>query len=131
LQLALKLTSSDSTDRTTFQLACHNTKSPLYLNCQLTTTTKMFQRSMFRAVPRLMRSPAMQRRFASTENQFIKEREAVKEHAAATTGAFDKSLSIPVSKGQLRNYRFWINQFADFSTFCRALAQDLHLVSLS
>ncbi|KAF7535915.1 hypothetical protein G7054_g4943 [Neopestalotiopsis clavispora] len=50
----------------------------------------MFQRSMFRAVPRLMRSPAMQRRFASTENQFIKEREAVKEHAAATTELWRK-----------------------------------------
>lgn len=49
---------------------------------------KMFAQRFTRAVPRLsaqLRTP-MQRRFASTENAFIKEREAVKEHAGATTG---------------------------------------------
>ncbi|KAI4591500.1 Cytochrome c oxidase subunit 6A, mitochondrial [Pestalotiopsis sp. 9143b] len=48
----------------------------------------MFAQRFTRAVPRLsaqLRTP-MQRRFASTENAFIKEREAVKEHAGATTG---------------------------------------------
>ena len=51
-------------------------------------------RQMLRGAPRVgaqLRSPAVrqtvQRRFASTENAFVKEREAVKEHAAATTGA--------------------------------------------
>lgn len=51
-------------------------------------------RQMLRGAPRVgaqLRNPAIrqavQRRFASTENAFVKEREAVKEHAAATTGA--------------------------------------------
>jgi cytochrome c oxidase subunit 6a len=54
-------------------------------------------RQMLRqAAPRLsaqLRAPVMrnvvQRRFASsTENNFVKEREAVKEHAAGSTGMF-------------------------------------------
>ncbi|KAI0020625.1 mitochondrial cytochrome c oxidase subunit VIa [Xylariomycetidae sp. FL0641] len=57
------------------------------------------QRQLFRAVPRLsaqLRAPVfrstLQRRLASTggENQFIKEREAVKHHAAATTELWRK-----------------------------------------
>jgi cytochrome c oxidase subunit 6a len=52
------------------------------------------QRQIFRAAPRVaaqLRAPALrvtplQRRLASTENAFIKEREAVKAHASATTG---------------------------------------------
>lgn len=45
-----------------------------------------------RAAPRFLRSPAVQRRFMSSpapkagENAFVKERQAVKEHAAGTTG---------------------------------------------
>ncbi|KAI0393367.1 mitochondrial cytochrome c oxidase subunit VIa [Xylariaceae sp. FL0594] len=55
------------------------------------------QRQLFRAAPRLtaqLRSPVLrstiQRRFASTENQFIKEREAVREHAKHTTELWRK-----------------------------------------
>lgn len=50
------------------------------------------QRQIMRSAPRFLRSPAVQRRFMSSpapkagENAFIKEREAVKEHAAGTTG---------------------------------------------
>ena len=40
--------------------------------------------AQMRAAP-VLRS-VIQRRFASTENQFIKERQAIKEHAAGTTG---------------------------------------------
>ncbi|KAH6651770.1 putative cytochrome c oxidase subunit VIa [Truncatella angustata] len=47
-----------------------------------------------RNVTRAVRSPVMrsvmQRRLASTENAFIKERQAVKEHAAATTDLWRK-----------------------------------------
>lgn len=53
------------------------------------------QRLISQAAPRLsaqLRNTAfrgnVQRRLASTENAFVKEREAVKEHAAATTGAY-------------------------------------------
>ena len=53
------------------------------------------QRQIFQAAPRLsaqLRNTAfrgnVQRRLASTENAFVKEREAVKEHATATTGAY-------------------------------------------
>ncbi|KAK6956190.1 hypothetical protein Daesc_001463 [Daldinia eschscholtzii] len=58
----------------------------------------VFQRQLLRATPRLATQlraansttpvfrSALQRRMASTENAFIKERQAVKEHAAATTG---------------------------------------------
>lgn len=56
------------------------------------------QRQIFKAAPRLsaqLRNTAfrgnVQRRLASTENAFVKEREAVKEHAAATTGAYTSS----------------------------------------
>lgn len=50
------------------------------------------QRQILRSAPRFLRSPAVQRRFMSSpapkagENAFIKEREAVKHHAAGTTG---------------------------------------------
>lgn len=51
------------------------------------------QRQILRAAPRLtaqLRSPVLrstiQRRFASTENQFIKERVAAEEHARHTSG---------------------------------------------
>lgn len=50
------------------------------------------QRQIMRSAPRFLRSPAVQRRFMSSpapkagENAFIKEREAVKHHAAGTTG---------------------------------------------
>lgn len=50
------------------------------------------QRQIMRSAPRFLRSPAVQRRFMSSpapkagENAFVKEREAVKEHAAGTTG---------------------------------------------
>ncbi|KAI1851928.1 hypothetical protein JX265_008267 [Neoarthrinium moseri] len=51
------------------------------------------QRQMLRAAAQL-RNPAVrsavQRRFASTENAFIKERQAVKEHAQATTELWRK-----------------------------------------
>ncbi|KAI0204256.1 cytochrome c oxidase, subunit VIa [Astrocystis sublimbata] len=57
----------------------------------------VFQRQILRATPRLaaqLRAPAVrntiQRRLASTENQFIKEREAVKHHAAGTTELWRK-----------------------------------------
>jgi cytochrome c oxidase subunit 6a len=57
--------------------------------------TMFAQRQITRAVPRLtaqLRNPAVrstiQRRLASTENAFVKERAAVKEHAADTTGGF-------------------------------------------
>lgn len=46
------------------------------------------QRQIVRAAPRLtaqLRAQA-QRRFASTETEFVRERRAVKEHARATTG---------------------------------------------
>ncbi|KAI1650989.1 mitochondrial cytochrome c oxidase subunit VIa [Daldinia loculata] len=59
------------------------------------------QRQLLRATPRLASQlraanttpvfrSALQRRFASTENAFIKERQAVKEHAAATTELWRK-----------------------------------------
>lgn len=57
------------------------------------------QRQIMRSAPRFLRSPAVQRRFMSSpapkagENAFIKEREAVKHHAAGTTG---ESLRGPV-----------------------------------
>ncbi|KAI0886229.1 mitochondrial cytochrome c oxidase subunit VIa [Annulohypoxylon maeteangense] len=62
----------------------------------------MFQRQILRATPRLsaqLRSPVLrstlQRRFASTEtktteNAFVKERQAVKDHASATTELWRK-----------------------------------------
>ncbi|KAI1211924.1 mitochondrial cytochrome c oxidase subunit VIa [Annulohypoxylon truncatum] len=62
----------------------------------------MFQRQILRATPRLsaqLRSPVLrstlQRRLASTEaktteNAFVKERQAVKEHASATTELWRK-----------------------------------------
>ncbi|KAI1814576.1 cytochrome c oxidase, subunit VIa [Poronia punctata] len=57
----------------------------------------LFQRSILRATPGLtaqLRSPVIrstiQRRLASTENQFIKERQAVEEHAAATADLWRK-----------------------------------------
>jgi hypothetical protein len=36
----------------------------------------------------------VQRRLASTENSFIKERQAVKEHAASSTGTLDGHLGL-------------------------------------
>ncbi|KAK6068897.1 cytochrome c oxidase subunit [Seiridium cupressi] len=55
------------------------------------------QRQILRAAPRVsaqLRAPAMrsvmQRRLASTENAFVKERQAVKEHAAGTTELWRK-----------------------------------------
>ncbi|KAI1483430.1 hypothetical protein K445DRAFT_318126 [Daldinia sp. EC12] len=61
----------------------------------------VFQRQLLRATPRLATQlraanstpvfrSALQRRMASTENAFIKERQAVKEHAAATTELWRK-----------------------------------------
>ncbi|KAI0385006.1 mitochondrial cytochrome c oxidase subunit VIa [Hypomontagnella monticulosa] len=60
----------------------------------------MLQRSLLRATPRLTAQlraantpvfrSALQRRLASTENAFVKERQAVKEHAAATTELWRK-----------------------------------------
>ncbi|KAI1437012.1 putative cytochrome c oxidase subunit VIa [Xylaria sp. CBS 124048] len=54
-------------------------------------------RQIVRAVPRAtaqLRAPVVrstiQRRFASTENQFVKERREIKEHAAATTELWRK-----------------------------------------
>jgi cytochrome c oxidase subunit 6a len=46
------------------------------------------QRQLARAVPRASAQlrTTMQRRLASTENAFIRERREVKEHAAGTTG---------------------------------------------
>lgn len=37
---------------------------------------------------------AVQRRLASTDNAFIREREAVKDHAAATTGQYHRQLML-------------------------------------
>ncbi|KAI0130077.1 cytochrome c oxidase-like protein [Xylariales sp. AK1849] len=55
------------------------------------------QRQILRAAPRLtaqLRNPVfrstLQRRFASTENAFVKERQAVKDHAGATTELWRK-----------------------------------------
>ncbi|KAI8623378.1 cytochrome c oxidase-like protein [Xylariaceae sp. FL1651] len=55
------------------------------------------QRQLLRAAPRLtaqLRAPAfrstLQRRLASTENQFVKERQAVKEHAGASADLWRK-----------------------------------------
>ncbi|KAI3398623.1 hypothetical protein diail_8971 [Diaporthe ilicicola] len=54
------------------------------------------QRQILRSAPRFLRSPAVQRRFMSSpapkagENAFIKEREAVKHHAAGTTELWKK-----------------------------------------
>lgn len=86
-------------------LNCPNPSSPseypLPKQSSLSTPTpssspeppKMFpQRQILRSAPRFLRSPAVQRRFMSSpapkagENAFVKEREAVKEHAAGTTG---------------------------------------------
>ncbi|KAI1115528.1 cytochrome c oxidase, subunit VIa [Nemania sp. NC0429] len=57
----------------------------------------VFQRQLFRATPRLtaqLRAPAVrstiQRRLASTENQFIKEREGAKHHAEGTADLWRK-----------------------------------------
>ncbi|KAI0521104.1 cytochrome c oxidase, subunit VIa [Xylaria bambusicola] len=57
----------------------------------------VFQRSILRATPRLaaqLRAPAVrstiQRRLASTENKFVKEREGIKHHAASTTELWRK-----------------------------------------
>ncbi|KAI2620553.1 COX6A-domain-containing protein [Hypoxylon sp. NC1633] len=60
----------------------------------------LHQRQILRATPRLAAQlraantpvfrSAMQRRLASTENAFIKERQAVKEHASATTELWRK-----------------------------------------
>jgi len=56
------------------------------------------QRQILRSAPRFLRSPAVQRRFMSSpapkagENAFIKEREAVKHHAAGTTGESSRGL---------------------------------------
>lgn len=50
------------------------------------------QRQIMRSAPRFLRSRPVQRRFMSSpapkagENAFVKERQAVKEHAAGTTG---------------------------------------------
>ncbi|KAI1161445.1 cytochrome c oxidase, subunit VIa [Nemania serpens] len=57
----------------------------------------VFQRQILRATPRLaaqLRAPAVrstiQRRLASTENQFVKERQAVQDHAAGTSELWRK-----------------------------------------
>ncbi|KAI1405147.1 cytochrome c oxidase-like protein [Hypoxylon fuscum] len=57
----------------------------------------MFQRQLLRATAQLRAAnvnpvfrSALQRRFASTENAFIKERQAVKDHAGATTELWRK-----------------------------------------
>ncbi|KAL0776679.1 hypothetical protein CaCOL14_007964 [Colletotrichum acutatum] len=65
--------------------------SPLHQYLQNTT----MQRQLLSAAARAARAPAVrstvQRRFASTtENAFIKEREAAKHHAAQTTGLWRK-----------------------------------------
>ncbi|KAI0172741.1 mitochondrial cytochrome c oxidase subunit VIa [Hypoxylon sp. FL1284] len=55
-----------------------------------------FQQQLLRATPRLTarlgaaNRSVLQRRLASTENAFVKERQAVKEHAAATTELWRK-----------------------------------------
>lgn len=55
-----------------------------------------FTRAATRATAQL-RAPA-QRRFASTQNEFIKERQHIKEHAAGTTG---ESTTDDIELGQL------------------------------
>jgi hypothetical protein len=59
-----------------------------------TTATMNASRQVTRNVPRFatqLRTP-IQRRFASTaENEFIKERQHVKEHAKETTGEFGRA----------------------------------------
>lgn len=88
----------------------------------------MFAQRFTRAVPRLsaqLRTP-MQRRFASTENAFIKEREAVKEHAGATTGT--SCTAATLGSNQLDSGLSHEKQL--LTHFNRAVAQDLHLVSL-
>ena len=66
------------------------------------------QRQIVRAAPRFasqLRSPAVRSAFqrrlmsspatgSSTENAFVRERRAVKEHAAATTGALPSRLAV-------------------------------------
>lgn len=61
-------------------------------------------RQLTRTAPRFaaqLRTP-MQRRFASTaENEFISERQHIKEHAQGTTGEYACSLSPPVAPSSL------------------------------
>jgi hypothetical protein len=72
------------------------------------------QRQILRSAPRFLRSPAVQRRFMSSpapkagENAFIKEREAVKHHAAGTTGEF-----FPRAGGGGRVNANWLGKGAD------------------
>lgn len=101
------------------------------------------QRQMFRLAPRFatqLRSPAvrsaLQRRLASTagksgDNAFIREREAVKAHAAGSTGESFWGGGKPPALGR----GAWLNYLGRIEwlymltrEFCRALAQDLHLV---
>ena len=90
----------------------------------------LLQRQIIHSAPRFtaqLRSPAVrsmvQRRLASSspaqpgENAFIRERRAVKEHAAATTGEI-AHLSINACLSLANTY----------PTQHRALAQDFHLV---
>ena len=62
------------------------------------------QRQILRTAPRAvaqLRAPvlrsAVQRRFASNENNFVKERQAIKEHAAGTTGQSPRPVPCPLS----------------------------------
>lgn len=111
-------------NRTTFTTS----NSPPQLN---NNHTKMFpQRTLLRTSQRFLRAPALrrttQRRAASTEssftgaedNAFNRERKAVKDHAAATSG-----ISFPLSS--LSIYIFSVQQEL---TRHRSLAQAFHLV---
>lgn len=87
------------------------------------------QRQIMRSAPRFLRSGAVQRRFMSSpapkagENAFIKEREAVKHHAAGTTGESSRGIEGEMS-GQLAG-----NEAARLTQDpYRALEEDLHLV---
>lgn len=67
------------------------------------------QRQLLSAAARAARAPAVrstvQRRFASTtENAFIKEREAAKHHAAETTGSSSPAL---YESDILQCFEFW------------------------
>ncbi|RYP73941.1 hypothetical protein DL770_007701 [Monosporascus sp. CRB-9-2] len=83
------------------------------------------QRQLLRLAPRVTarRAPvfrsALQRRLASTENAFIKEREAVKEHAAATTELWRKiSVYVVVPAlilGGINAYNLWTEHWEHWS----------------
>lgn len=78
------------------------TTSPLHAfrHARIRPPTMLPQRQILRAGSRFS-SPAfrslVQRRLASTENAFVRERRAVKEHAAATTGASTPSVYVQLA----------------------------------